>query len=66
MSLITHPVWYLEKDKTYNIETLPLIDHAENDAENEYQKLVPDPHFILVNNLNQPLHARFFLKNKIL
>ena len=29
------------------------------------QKLVPDPFFILVNNLKQPLHARTSFKNKI-
>ena len=38
----------------------------ENHAENVYQKLVPDPFFILVNNLKQPLHPRNFFKNKIL
>ena len=32
--------------------------------ENVYQKLAPDPFFILVNNLKQPLHARNFFKNK--
>ena len=31
-----------------------------------YQKLVPDPFFILVNKPKQPLHTRNFFKNKIL
>ena len=30
-----------------------------------YQKLVPDPFFILVNNPKQPLHARNYFENKI-
>ena len=35
-------------------------------AENVYQKLVPEPLFILVNNLKLPVHARNYFKNKIL
>ena len=30
-----------------------------------YQKLVPDPSLILVNNPKQPLHARNYFENKI-
>ena len=37
----------------------------ENHAENVYQKLVPDPFLILVNNPKQPLHARTSIENKI-
>ena len=37
----------------------------KNHAENVHQKLVPDPIFILVNNLKQPLHAGNSFKNKI-
>ena len=37
----------------------------KNHAENVYQKLVPDPFLILVNNPKQPLHARNCLKNKM-
>ena len=36
-----------------------------NHAENGNQKLVPEPFFILVNNLKQPLHARNSFENKI-
>ena len=37
----------------------------EKYAENKYQKLVPDPFLILLNNPKQPLHAGSFFKNKI-
>ena len=37
----------------------------KNYAENVHQKLVPDPLFILVNNLKQPLHALNSFKTKI-
>ena len=37
----------------------------ENHSENGHQKLVPDPFFILVNNLKQPLHAINSFKTKI-
>ena len=37
----------------------------ENHAENVHQRLVPDPFLILVNNPQQPLHARNYFKNKI-
>ena len=30
-----------------------------------YEKLVPDPFLILVNDPKQPMHAIIFLKNKI-
>ena len=51
---MTHFVWYLEKEKGYDIETL-FIDGVLNKehfygkirkyAENMHQKLVPDPFF---------------------
>ena len=37
----------------------------ENHAKNVHQKLVPDPFLILLNNPEQPLHARNSYKNKI-
>ena len=56
----------------YGVETLPIDRvlnkehfYGKNHAENLHQKLVPDPFFILVNNLKQPLHARNSFKNKI-
>ena len=63
-NLITHFVWYLKKEKRYDIETLS-IDRVLN-KEHFYwkscrkfcQKLVPDPFLILVNNPKQSLHAR--------
>ena len=69
-NLIKHSVWYLQKEKRYDIETL-AIDRVlnkeflwKNHAENMHQKLVPDP-FFLVNNPKQPLDARNSFKNKI-
>ena len=61
----THFVWYLEKEKRYDIETLS-IDGVSNKehflwkthAENMLQKLDPDLFIILVNIPKQPLHAR--------
>ena len=40
---MTHFVWYLEKEKSYNIETLSTL--WKNYAENMKQKQVPDPFF---------------------
>ena len=59
-NLITHFVWYLEKEKRYDIETLPIdgVSFYRNHAENLQQKLVPDFFKILVNNPKQPLHVR--------
>ena len=67
--LITHFVWYLEKEIRCDIETLS-IDRTLNKEHfyveiNVHQKLVPDPFLILLNNPKQPLHARRSLKNKI-
>ena len=70
-NLITHFVWYLEKEKRCDIETLAIHrvlnkEHFlfwKNYAENVHQKLVADPFLILVNNLKQPLHSRNSFKN---
>ena len=70
INLITHFVWYLEKEKRYDIETLS-IDRVLNKEnfygkimqKNVHQKLVPDSFFILVDNPKQPLHARNSFKN---
>ena len=71
-NLLTHFVWYPEKEKRYETENLS-IDRVLNKehfygihAENMHQKLAPDPFLILVNNPKQPLHARTSFKNKIL
>ena len=37
----------------------------ENHAENVHQKLAPDPFLILLNNLEELLHARNSFKNQI-
>ena len=70
-NLITHFVWYLEKEKRYDIETLS-IDRVlkrtflwKNHIEIKCQKLVPDLFLIFVNNPKQPLHARSSFENKI-
>ena len=72
-NLITHFVWYLVKEKRYQIETLST-DRVLNKEhlyckmmqKNVHEKLVPDLSLILVNNPKQPLHARNSFKNKIL
>ena len=71
--LITHFVWYLEKEITCDIETLSTDrdvtkEHFlwKNHAENVHQKLVQDPFLILLSNPNKPLHARNSFKYKIL
>ena len=69
-NLITHFIWYIEKEKRYDIETLSF-DRVQVTllwkchAENVHQKLVPDPFLVLVNNPKQPLLARNSFKNKI-
>ena len=71
-NLIIHFVWYLEKKKRYDIETLS-IDRLLN-KEDFYGKIMQKictksqsqtPFVILVNNPKQPLHARNYFKNKI-
>ena len=37
----------------------------KNHARNMYQKLIPDPFLILLNNAKQPLHARNSFTNQI-
>ena len=67
---IRHFVWYLEKEKRYDIETLS-IDRVlrtflwKSHAENVHQKLVLDPFLMLVNNPKQPLHGINSFKNKM-
>ena len=70
-NLITHFIWYLGKEKRYDIETL-AIDRVLN-KEHFYRKimqkcapkLVPHPFWILINNSKQTMHARNSLKSKI-
>ena len=64
--LITHFVWYLEKENRYEIETLS-IDRVLN---KEYfygkvmQEICTKSFLILVNNPKQPLHARNSFKTR--
>ena len=60
-NLITF-VWYHEKEKTYDIETLSIDRNYEEIMD---WNLVQDPFLILVNNSKQPFHARNCFKNKI-
>ena len=69
-NLIIHLVWYLEKEKRCDIETLS-IDRVLNKehfygkyAEHMHQKLVPDPLLILVNNPKHSLHAINFFEKR--
>ena len=69
-NLITHFVWYLEKEKIYDIETCELIEYYivgtfswERHAEIMHWKPVQDPFLILVNNPKQPSHTRNCFKN---
>ena len=70
-NLITHFVWYLEKEKRY-VET--LVINAVLYKEHFYgkimqkilvQMLFPDPFFVLVHNPKKLLHARSSFQNKI-
>ena len=70
--LITHFVWYLEKEKWYGIETLTIDrklnkEHLlwKNHIENVHQRLVSDLFLILGNKPKQQLDARNYFKNKI-
>ena len=54
---MTHFVWYLKKEKRYDIETLSIDRvlnkehfYGKNHAENVHQKLASDPFLILLNN----------------
>ena len=69
---ITHFVWYLEKEKQCDIETLSIDGVSDKEhfrrkivQKNVQQKLVPDLFKILVNNPKQPLHVRNCFKSKI-
>ena len=69
-NLITHFVWYLEKERRYDIKTLAIdtILNKEHFCGKINRKCAPKasprPLFILVN-LKQSLHARNSCKNKI-
>ena len=61
---LTHFVWYLEKEISYDIETLSIDrvlnkEHFfwKNHAENVHHKLLLDPFLILLNNPKRTLHA---------
>ena len=62
--LITHFVWYLEKEKRHGIETL-YIDRVLN-KEHLYGKIMQNmctkSFFNLISNPKQPWHARYFDK----
>ena len=70
-NLITHFVWYHEKEKRYNIELCQFIEYYVRSIFMEKwcwkcaPKLVLDPFLVLLNNPKQPLHARNCFKNKI-
>ena len=69
-NLITHFVWYLEKEITCDIGTLSIVREIRNIFMNKShkkwnQKLGPDPILILLNNPKQPFHARSSFRNKI-
>ena len=69
--LITHFIWYLEKERRYYIETLSIINYwiriafIEKSCRKCAPKASPRHHLVLVNDPKQPLHARIFLKNKV-
>ena len=71
-NLITHFVWYLEKEIGCDIETLSIdrIVNKEHFLEKSCRKCVSNaslrsPFLILLNNPKEPLHARNSFKNKI-
>ena len=71
-NLITRFIWYLEKEKGYDIATLStdiVLEkehlYGKNNAENMHQKLIGDPVLILVNNPKQQLHASNPFANRI-
>ena len=70
-NVITHFVWYLEKEircdtKTLSIDRQLSKDHFNRKTmHNVHQKVAPNPFLILVNNPKQPLHARNSFKDKV-
>ena len=71
-NLITHFVWYFEKEVRWDIKTLAIDRELykeyflwKNHAENLHQKVAPDLILILLNNPKQPLQARNSFKNKV-
>ena len=72
-NLLTHFVWYLEKEIRCDIETFSInrvlnMEHFYGKImqKNKHQKLAPDPFLILRNKPKQPLYARNSFSNKIL
>ena len=67
-NLITHFVWYLEKEIRCDIVHWWHIKYGtflcKNHAENVHQKLAPDPFSILLNNSKRTLHAGNSFENK--
>ena len=69
--LITYFVWYLGKEKRYDIEPLSIdrVLNKQHFYEMLCRKCAPKPSprtlFNFVNNLKQPLHARNYFKNKV-
>ena len=61
---LTQFVWYLEKEKSYDIETFSIDSVLLKEhfygifMEIAHQRLVSDPIFILVNKPKQSLHTR--------
>ena len=70
-NLITHFVWYIEKEKTCDIKLCQLTENyvrnifMEKSCRQCAPKAVPDSFLILVNNLKQLLDARDSFKNEI-
>ena len=70
-NLTTYFVWYLNKNKRYDIETLSInrVLDKEHFCGKSYRKCEPKasprPFLILVNNPKQSLHAINSFKNKI-
>ena len=71
-NIITHFVWYLEKEIRCDVETLPIdrvfnkeYFYRKGHAKNVHQKLAPDPFLVLLNNPKQPLQSRNSFKNEI-
>ena len=65
---LTLLVWFLEKEKKHDIETLytdRVLNkehfYGKNHSENMHQQVVIDPFLILVNKQKQQLHVRNFI-----
>ena len=66
---MAHFVWYLKKEKRYNIETLSIDRVLKKEhfigksCKKVHQRLFLDPFLTLVNNPKKPLRARNSFKN---